>query len=269
MPYIKKTLLTSETRDAVHDKRLSICLAADGFSYTEVSAQGELLAYGEAAGSHSALMTEATRDIRQFFAEVGIRPIGFRRMELVVCSDESVWVPDEVYSPASNRAYLRLVGGSGQSTTAAPCRDIASTSVFSVNDTIVTAFKVALPGLTVTNQHIRLISCARLSGSHPLLIANWRGCRVDIAAFRDGRYLYGNTIAFSDENALAYQMVEVMRTFDMETPQTEMLMCGDVDRERYARFRPYFPKVTLFTGCCTMGPAFRTFHSYRHALLLI
>ena len=35
MPYILKTLTTSETRDAVHDKRLSICLAADGFSYTD------------------------------------------------------------------------------------------------------------------------------------------------------------------------------------------------------------------------------------------
>lgn len=269
MPYILKTLTTSETRDAVHDKRLSICLAADGFSYTEVSAQGELLAYGEATGSHSGIMTEATRDIKQFFAEMDIRPIGFRRMELIVCSDENVWVPDEVYTAASNRAYLRLVGGSGQTATAVPCRDIASTAVFAVDDTIVTAFKVALPGLTVANQHIRLVSCARLSGSHPLLIANWRNQRVDIAAFRDGRYLYGNTLTFSDENALAYQLVEVMRTFDMETPSTEMLMCGDVDRERFARFRPYFPKVTLFTGCCTMGPAFRTFHSYRHALLLI
>ena len=185
MPYSSKTLIATEKRDAVHDKRLSICLAADGFSYTELSAQGELLAFGEASGSHSHQLTEATRDIRQFFAEVGIRPLGFRRIELMVCSDESVWVPDEVYSPASGRACLRLVGGNGANVLAAPCREIASTSVFSVDDVLTTAFKVALPGLVVTNQHVRMVSCARLSGGRSLLLTNWRSGRVDIAAFRD------------------------------------------------------------------------------------
>ena len=269
MPYSSKNLIVTGKRDAVHDKRLSICLAADGFSYTELSAQGELLAYGEAVGSHTRQLTETTRDIRQFFAEVGIRPLGFRQMDLVVCSDESVWVPDEVYNAASGRAFLRLVGGNSVNVLSAPCREIASTSVFSADDVLTTAFKVALPGLTVTNQHIRMASCAKLSGERSLLLTHWRNGHVDIAAFRDGRYLYGHTLGYTEEGPLAYQLVEIVRTFGLEASRTVMLMCGDVDRRLFAMLRPFFPQVELFTGTAILGDTFKSFHSYRHALLLI
>ncbi len=269
MPYIKKTLITTEACDAVHDKRLSISLMADGFSFSELSAQGELLAFGEAVGGHDPSMTNATRDIKAFFAEVGIRPLGFRRMELTVMSDDSVWVPDEVFSPAAVRQYLKVVGAEGRQPMTAPCRDLASTAVFTADEGIATAFKVALPGLTVANQHVRMVGCASLSGSHPVLLSHWRQGRVDLAAFADGRYLYGNTLRFNDENTLRYQLLEVVRTFGLERPDTELLMCGDVDRERFANYRPYFPKTTLFTGRATVGPAFRMLHTYRHALILI
>lgn len=269
MPYSSRNLVIAPERDAVHDKRLSICLAADGFSYAELSAQGELLAYGEADGGHSRQMTDATRYIRQFFSDAGIRPLGFRRMELIVCSDECAWVPDEVYNTASGRACLRLVGGNGANVLAAQCREIASTAVFAADDVLTTAFKVALPGLTVTNQHVRMFSCAKLSGGRSLLLTHWRNGHVDIAAFRDGRYLYGNTLSYTEEGPLAYQLVEIVRTFGLEASRTVMLMCGDVDRQRFAMLRPFFPKVELFTGTAKLGDTFKTFHSYRHALLLI
>lgn len=269
MPYIRKTLCTTEACDAVHDKRLSICLAADGFSFSAISAQGELLAFGEAEGGHASSMTEATRNIKAFFGEVGIQPLGFRKMEIVVVSNESVWVPNEVYSAACNRQYLRVVGGSGTSAIAVPCASLASTAVFSADESLVTAFKVALPGSTVVNQHCRMASCARLGGSHPVLLSHWREGYVDLAAFTNGTYIYGNTIAFSDENALRYQLVETLRTFGIDRDDTELLMCGDVDRARFAALRPFFPKTNLFTGNCRVGSAFRQLHTYRHALLLI
>ena len=267
MSYIKKTLLTTEACDAVHDKRLSISLTADGFSFSELSAQGELLAFGEAVGGHSPSMTDATRDIKAFFADAGVKPLGFRSMELMVMSDESVWVPDEVFSPAAARQYLKVVGGTSRQVMTAPSRQLASTAVFAADEGLATAFKVALPSLRVVNQHVRMASMP--APGHPVLLTHWREGRVDLAAFADRRYVYGNTIAFTDENTLRFQLLEVVRTFGLERPDTELLMCGDVDRERFARFRPYFPKTTLFTGCCRVGNAFRQLHTYRHALILI
>lgn len=269
MAYVTRTLVTSGGRDAVHDKGLSICLAADGFSFAEVSAQGELLALGTAEGEHAASMTDLTRDVKAFFATLGVRTLGFRKMELVVVSDESVWVPDELYGAAQGRNYLRLAGATGLSAMAVPCRSIASTAVFAADERMVTAFKVALPGLTVTSQHVRLASLAPRSGSHPVLLAHWRDGRVDVAAFADGRYLYGNTLAFADESAALFQLMEVAKTYGLQGPDTELLMCGDVSRERFAAYRPYFRTTTLFTGTCRAGAEFKGVHTYRHALLLI
>lgn len=255
-------------RDAEYDKKLSICLTAEGFSFAEISSRRELLAFGNASGGHSSLLIDATRDIKAFCAESGIRPLSFKHMELVVVSDESAWVPDEIYTPTANRQYLRLVGGKGISALATSCRQLSSTSVFVADEGLVTAFKVAMPGLTVNNQHVRFASLAPLSGNHPVMLAHWRKERVDLAAFRDGRYLYGNTLTFEEEKTALYQIVEVRRTFGIDDADTELLLCGDVDRERYARFRPYFPKTTLFTGTCSVGHVFRQLHTYRHAVLL-
>ena len=268
MPYIKKTLLTTEAYDAVHDKRLSISLAADGFSFAVISSQGDLLAFGQAEGSHSPTMTDATRDIKAYFNEVGIRPIGFRRMELTVMSNESVWVPDEVFSPASAREYLKVVGGESRSVLTAQCKTLASTAVYAANEVLVTAFKVALPGLTAHNQHVRMASLVALGKDHPVLLSHWREDMVDLAAFVAGRYVYGNTLRLADESTLRYQLIEVVRTFGLDQSDSEFMMCGDVDRKRYALYQPYFPKVSLYTGCCNVGPEFRQVHTYRYALAL-
>ena len=269
MPYVTKTLITSEGRDVSHDKRISICLRANGFSFSETTSGGDLMAIGDAEGSHAAMMTDATRDIKTYFAEVGIRPLGYRRMELTVLSNQCTWVPDELYQPTSNRQYLSLVGGNGRGTMTARSAELGATAVFNADEQLATAFKVAMPGLTVANQHVRLAGLAQLGSMHPVLLGYWRDGYIDLAAYRDGRYVFGNTIAFEDDNTALFNIVDVMKTYALEGNDVELMMCGDVSRELYARFRPYFPKVSLFTGRCHIGPEFRGVHTYRYALILL
>ena len=47
-------------------------------------------------------------------------------------------------------------------------------------------------------------------------------------------------------------------------------MCGDVDRNRFALLRPYFPSASIYTGTHTsyLNPEFKTLHTYRNALIL-
>lgn len=268
MPYITKTLITSEGCDASREKRLSICLLADGFSFAQLSPSGELLSFGEVEGGHEPGMTDVTRNLKSYFAEVGIRPLTFSRMQLTVFSNDNAWVPDEIYQPGSNRQYMKIVGGSGQGLMTAQCRAIASTAVFSASDQLATAFKVAMPGLTVANQHVRLASLASQFAGAPVLISHWREGHVDLAAYRDGRYVYGNTFAFTDESTALFHLVDVMKTYGLECDGMRLLMCGDVSRERFNGLRPYFPTVSLFNGNARLNGPFRTFHAYRHALLL-
>jgi hypothetical protein len=270
--YRCKTLIVTEKEIASSEKRLSICLRANGFSFSEVTLGGVLLTFGEAEGMHAGSMTVVMADVKAFFASVGIRPLGYAAMEPIVLSDQSVWVPDELYAPSANRQYLKLVGSEATGIMATPCKALGSTAVYAANDAIATAFKVALPGLAVMNQHVKLASLGleRRSGDHPLLLTHWRQGVIDFAAFRDGRYIYGNTVPYASDSEAQFHTVEVLKSFGLENSGTELLMCGDVGRERFALLRPYFPQASLYTGVHTsyLNPAFKTLHTYRNALIL-
>ena len=107
--YSCKTLIATSGYNVVQDKRLSICLGANGFSFSETTASDMLLTFGVAEGAHAATITDATRQVKAFFAEVGIQPLAYKSMELIVLSDESTWVPDELYSITANRQYLDVL----------------------------------------------------------------------------------------------------------------------------------------------------------------
>lgn len=270
--YRCKTLIVTEREIASSEKRLSICLRTNGFSFSEVTLGGVLLTFGEAEGAHAGSMTALMADVKAFFASVGVRPLGYATMELVVMSDASVWVPDELYSPAAHRQYLKLVGSEAATVMATPCKALGSTAVYVADDAALMAFKVALPGLAVMNQHVKIatLGLERRSVEHPLLLTHWREGVIDFAAFRDGRYIYGNTVPFATDSEAQFHTVEVLKSFGLENSGTELLMCGDVGRERFALLRPYFPQASLYTGvhASYLNPAFKTLHTYRNALIL-
>lgn len=268
--YDCKTLISTANELASHEKRLSICLQADGFSFTEATPSGVLLSFGEAEGTHASTMTAVMADVKTFFASAGIRPLGYASMELIVVSDESTWVPDELYSSLSNRNYLKLVGSTPDMVMTCHSQALASTAVFSANEQVVTAFKVAMPGVAVMHQHAKLAQLAPYCTGHPVMLAFWRQSRVDVASFRDGHYLYGNTLRINNDNEALYHLIEIMRSYGLEGGDTELLLCGDVDRDRYALMRPYFPKTTLFNGTIKRENAvFHSLHAYRHAFIMM
>ncbi len=271
MAYRCKTLIATEGDSSKEEKRLSICLGANGFSFSVTTSSGLLLTFVEAEGEHASTMTDATREIKAFFAEAGIKPLGYAKMELIVVSDDNAWVPDELYTSVANRNYLRLLGSNPVSVVSCPCRSLGSTMVFAANDQLVTAFKVALPGVSVANQHVVLSRLMTRSASHPVIVAHWRKGRVDLAAMSEGKYLYGNTLHYSNIDEGIFQVVEVMKTSGIDRADTELLLCGDVDRDSYARMRPDFPTTTLFNGRALqfMNPEFKKLHTYRYALILM
>jgi len=271
MSYTCKTLITTDNEVASREKKLSICLGANGFSFSEVTTSGMLLTFGEVEGVHARSMTEAMTDIKTLFSSLGIRPFGYASTELIVLSDESVWVPDELFTATATRKYLRLVGSEPATVMTCHYKPLASMAVFSADELVATAFKVAMPGLMVMNQHVKMAQLAPRCAGRSILFTHWRKGRVDVAAFDGTRYLCGNTLRFCTDNEAVYHIVDIMKSFGLENGKTELLMCGDVSRERYAQARPYFPQVSLFNG--TVGqfsnPEFAQLHTYRHALILM
>ena len=271
MSYISKSLTTAPNALASRDKRISICLAAGGFSFAELTSDGKLLTFGEAEGAHALTMTGIMADIKAYFASVGIKPLGYARMELVVMSDNSTWVPDELYSSLSNRRYLLLQGGAGEGIATYHSEPLQSTAIFSANEQVITAFKVALPGVNIIHQHGKLSQLSARFSAAPTIVAHLRRGRIDMAAFSEGQYVFGNTFSFNGKNEAVYHLVEVMKSYGLESDQTELQLCGEVDRTFYTASRPYFPHVELFCVIDNDSQAaeFQMFPSYRHALLLI
>lgn len=269
--YACKTLIRTTNGFASRDKRLSICLEANGFSFTEATSQGALLTFGQAEGRHATTMTAVLADVKALFSQVGIRPLGYAAMELIILSDESTWIPDELYSSASTRNYLRFVGAAPDTLMTCHSKDLASTAVFAANEQVVTAFKVAMPGVMVMHQHAKMAQLAPRCTSHPVLLTFWREGRVDVAIFRDGRYLYGNTLRFSHDSEAIFHFVDLLKSYNIDEGNAEILLCGDVDRDRYAAIRPYFPVTTLFNGILSRdsSPEMHSLRAYRHALIMI
>ena len=269
--YTCKTLIATVGDHVSQEKRLSICLEANGFSFSETTPSGELLTFGVAEGTHATSITDATREIKAFFSDAGVRALGYKTLELIVVSNASTWVPDELYTMSSNRQYLKLVGCNAATVMTCHSSALGSTAVFSGNEQLAMAFKVALPGLTVINQHAKMVRVKDWSNTHPVLFAHWRKGFIDIAACKDGRYIFGNSISYEDREEAMFRLVEVVKAYALDDGTTELMLCGDIDRDMYAMLRPYFPKTTLYGGEVTRcaNDEFKRLRTYKHALILM
>ena len=77
MSQLVTDIITTDRPVANSEKRLSICLRSNGFSFSEVTLSGVLLTFGEAEGQHATSMTSIMADVKALFASVGIRPLEF------------------------------------------------------------------------------------------------------------------------------------------------------------------------------------------------
>ena len=254
--------------------RLSICLRANGFSFSTMTTERELLTFGEAEFDLHRPFGQLTEAIKGFFAENGIPTFGCKEVRLVMPSEQCVWVPEHLYDAARDRQYLKMVANvvSDTGVCHAYCKSLNSFMVFAASSDVVTAFKIALPGVDVVCQHAVLVDDALLQRSvqHPVMLMHVRERVGDFEAMFMGRLLLSNSFACGDEGELLYHGLEVMKGLHLETPDMELAICGAVGRELYGRLQHYFPNVTLYTGkpFTYLNPEFQMFHSYRHVLVL-
>ena len=67
MSYNINSLIKSEKVVGSYEKRLSICLSSNGFSFSMTSLHDELLAFGEVTCNLSASMSDLLLDIKSVF----------------------------------------------------------------------------------------------------------------------------------------------------------------------------------------------------------
>lgn len=255
-----------------NEKRLSICLKPNGFSFALASSD-KLLAVAEVEGNGGGQLTEESSAIKHYFESIDIRPLELAEAELIVTAESFVWIPDEVYDHADEHRYLTLSGaGNIVSQVYSDHNDMLhSWLVFSARDNRVTAFKIAFPGIKIRCQHSKLASPTLANITTDGMSAiNLRSNAADMAAYSAGRYLFGRTFSCANSEELIFQTLEVVKMLGLESDSFRLMLCGDVDRDIYAAIRPYFASVALYTGRQLQFATdeFHTLHTYRHALIL-
>lgn len=274
MAYNITSLVTTEKENALYEKKMSICLRTNGLSFSVRSRKNVLLMAGEVAMNFNENFSQLSAEIKQLFDDLRVSPFDFYAVELIVPSEQVVWVPESLYEEDKERQYLStlttLKMGQGIYRDYHPL--VKAYAVYAADTTIMTAFKVALPKVFIMCQHTAMVSESLIerSSSHPVVLLHVREGRADVVAFSTEGFLLGNTYDAADNNQLLYIALNVMKRLNLEMPDMELLICGQVDRSLYALLQPYFPSVGLYNGSPVtyLNPDFQTYPTYRNPLIL-
>ena len=274
MSYKINSFIASDKEVVSYEKRLSICLSSNGFSFSVTDVFDELLAMGEVESNLSAPMAELLADLKAALAEMHIHTYGLKEAELVTVSRQFVWVPQHLYDDSRQRSYLEALCKvpMGYGIYVDYNDAIKAHMVFSADNNPVSAFKIAVPGIKIRCQHSKLVNATMLESSDmkSVLLVNMRKCASDFAVFCNKKLQISNTFDCVNLDETIYHSLNLAKQFHLDDAHLMVAVCGDVDRERFARFREYFPNVALYTGrqLTLTVPEMQHIHTFRHALIL-
>lgn len=251
MSYKVTTIITTDKAVANKEMRLSIWLRSNGFSFASIVGD-KILSLGETEFDIHRPLSELMQSVKSFMAEQNIDVFAYKETRLVIPSAHFVWMPEHLFDPLRTRQYLKMVADidSNLGVYHTYCAHLKSYIVFSAPSELVTAFKVALPGVDVHCQHSILANetFIKQSATHPMMIMYVQDSLVDYEVMYGGQLLLSNSFAAQDDNAKLYHAIDLMKQLHIETPDMELAICGEVGREIYMLLQQYFPNVTLYTG---------------------
>lgn len=268
------SFITTDIPVTNNESRLSICLRSNGFSFSITDAQNILHSFAEVELDYDQQLGLLAQDIKDIFSSLNISTFGMKEARLILPSENFAWIPQHLYDSTRDRQYLRMISeldvGLGVYHMLVPLME--SYIVFSAPTTMVTAFKLAIPGIDVHCQHSVLANNDLLQRSkkNTIMLMHVRDRVGDFDVFLDGGLMLSNSFKAESHNDLLYHAIDIMKQLHLETPDLELTICGNVGRDIYALMQHYFPSVTLYTGCKVnfANPQFQTLPIYQHAMLL-
>ncbi len=274
MSYITNSFITSDKEVPSYDKRMSICLETNGFSFSIVTLQDELLSFGAVAFEGTPSMGEAVQMIRNVCEEHHIATLGFNEVELIVATPCYSLIPDELYEAGNDRKYIDplLSKPVRENIFSAHNDALGAQVVFAADSAVVSAFKIAMPGIKIRCQYNKLINADLIQSSRmrSIMLLHLRKEAMDVVVYCNRKVQLVNTFVCSDTEEATYMAVTIMKQFHLENAEFEVLLCGDIDRERYGEMQRFFPQTDLYVGRQWIKSTLELqhLHTYRHVLLL-
>lgn len=235
-----------------YQKKLSICLETNGFSFAVVNEKDTLLAFADIACNYPETLSQVIETIKKVFSDIKIEYMLMDEIELIVPANKHIWIPEHLFDQTKLREYFGL-------TTALEVKEtvfysfsekLQAYSLFAYSDTIISAFKVTMPGIKVKSQHAKMLESQLLEKSRMKtnIEIYLRKDYFDVAVFDSKKLLISNTYRYSSVDDVAYYALLLLNQFRLNQDAVEIYLSGKADKNIYACLERFFRKITLYTG---------------------
>ena len=235
-----------------YQKKLSICLETNGFSFAVENEKNKLLAFADVACNYPETLSQVIEMIKKVFSDLGIEYMLMDEIELIVPANKHTWIPEHLFDQARLREYFSLTTPLDVKETVfySFSEKLQAYSLFAYSDTIISAFKVAIPGIKVKIQHAKMLETPLLEKSRMKTNVEiyLRKDYFDVAVFDSKNFLISNTYRYSTADDVAYYALLLLKQFRLNQDAIEIYLSGKADRNIYACLERFFRKVTLYTG---------------------
>ena len=275
MSYKVNSFITSDTRIQDGDKKLSICLSANGFSFSVISLSGKLLAIGDVDCDTPKSVAAVLMQLREIFGKLSLNLPSFAETEVIEPVAKFTLIPEHLYKKGTERQCLELV------CTLDPKDEIKveysekmqAYCLFVTDSIMVPALKILAPKIKHRCQHTVLAESSHIadrSKGNPVVSANLRSGYIDVAVFSEQRLLMTNTFSCTSTADAEFMILSVIRNLQLRKDMAEVMLSGQVDKERYQQMRPFFAKLGLNTGRPVVieDDTLRRVHIYKYALTI-
>ena len=249
MIYTKRIFLHAENTVPAFEKRLSICLKTNGFSFSITDTKNVLYTFGEVDCLFPESLAEVINGIKQIFTSLNVSVSGYKSTELIMPSQKQTWIPEHLFTDGKEKEYLTALcdANTSESYFSNKVDYIQACSVFAVSNTLSSGWKIAIPSAKIKDQFSKMVEfpCLKNNRVGISVAAFVREEEIDIAVFDSGRFLFSNTFKFEQQEDLVYFVLNVVKQLKLQESKVTVYLAGKVLMTTFDEFRKFFANVKL------------------------
>ncbi len=229
--------------------RLSICLKADGFSFSLIRDDSQkLLAVGTFECDLSGTIPVVMNTVKECFNSIGIKMFRFAKMRVICTSEKQTWIPYKLYDASKNKDYLRAVANLHENETvlASVSEKLDAVNVFAYPIHKYSGVKILInqAEYCCPAQVLAEYAYDVAKFSQNTLIVNKRGKTLDIVLFKGNTFTLSNSITYSETEDMIYNLLFILQQTEIDTEAVKLLLTGDnYEGEELMLLRRYIKDV--------------------------
>lgn len=229
--------------------RLSICLKANGFSFSLIRNDNQkLVALGCFECDLSGTIPAVMNTVKQCFNSIGIKMFRFAKMKVICSTEKNTWIPYKLYDATKNKDYIKTVSNlhENEIVISNVSEKLDAVSVFAYPMHKYSGVKVLINQAEYCSQHQVLAEYAYdiSKFSQNTLIVNKRENVLDIALFKGNEFKMSNSISYTTNEDMIYNLLFILQQTEVDTEAVKLLLTGDnYDAEQLKMIRRYVKDV--------------------------